>query len=109
MLRCPRCQSSEIYRTAADSKWASLRRKTTSKRPHSCHACGWHGWGEETGLKFTPEQIEMASRALTQPLDIEQDIGLLEVPKSAEPSDSQHDPLILSHTSKALRGDHEPA
>jgi hypothetical protein len=51
----------------------------------------------------------MASRALTQPLDIEQDIGLLEVPKSAEPSDSQHDPLILSHTSKALRGDHEPA
>jgi hypothetical protein len=87
MLRCPRCQSTQIHRTPTESKWALLRRRMTSKRPHRCHDCGWHGWGEETGPKFTPEQIEIASRALTQPLDVAHDIGL-ELPNDSEFSKS---------------------
>lgn len=82
MLRCPRCLSSQIYRAPTDSPWALLRRRMTRTRPHSCHNCGWHGWGEETGPKFTPEQIEMACRALTQPLDIAHDLGHLDLPNA---------------------------
>ena len=84
MLRCPTCQSTAIYRTPTASTWALLRRRITTKRPHRCHDCGWQGWGEETGPKFTAEQIAAASLALTQPLDLAHDVGMLEVPKDSE-------------------------
>ena len=81
MLRCPRCQSSEIYRTPTVSKWALLRRRLTAKRPHLCEDCGWKGWGEETGPKFTAEQIELASRAFDQPLDVRTQLERLALPQ----------------------------
>ena len=90
MLRCPRCQSTEIYRTPTKSTWALIRRRITTKRPHWCHSCGWRGWGEETGPTFTPEQIERASRALTQPLDVVNDVGLLELSKDADVFDVRY-------------------
>jgi hypothetical protein len=62
----------------------------TTKRPHWCHACGWRGWGEETGPKFTTEQIETASRALTQPLDVTHDVGMLEVSKESDAFDPNY-------------------
>ena len=81
MLRCPRCQSSEIYRTPTVSKWALLRRRLTTKRPHMCEVCGWKGWGEETGPKFTREQIELASRAFDEPLDVAPQLRMLGLPQ----------------------------
>jgi hypothetical protein len=38
----------------------------TAKRPHRCPDCGWRGWGEETGQKFSDAAIELAELALAR-------------------------------------------
>lgn len=104
MLRCPKCQSSEIHRTPTSSKWARLRRRLTSKRPHLCETCGWRGWGEETGPKFTPEQIELASRAFDEPLDVAQQLEALGLPHESEyPSPLLELPPALAHDTPSDR------
>lgn len=64
MHQCPKCNSDDIHRSRAKSKWEAWRKEITGKRPYRCHACGWRGWGADMGPKFGDRERELAERAL---------------------------------------------
>jgi predicted RNA-binding Zn-ribbon protein involved in translation (DUF1610 family) len=63
MHQCPKCGSAHIHRSRAKSKWETLRKAVTGKRPYRCRACGWRGWGVDDGPRLNDPQSEFASRA----------------------------------------------
>jgi hypothetical protein len=64
MQKCPKCDSDEIYRSRAKSRWEVWRKEITGKRLWRCHNCQWRGWGLESGPKFTDVERENAERAI---------------------------------------------
>jgi hypothetical protein len=47
MEHCPQCHSTAVRRTRTRSLVDRIRRTLTTKRPHRCRDCGWHGWASE--------------------------------------------------------------
>ena len=48
-----------------------MRKEITSKRPYRCTSCGWRGWGEESGPRFSDAEIEIAESVLaSEPPDL---------------------------------------
>jgi hypothetical protein len=64
MPACPKCQSTDVHRSRAKSKWEHWRRDHTAKCPLRCRVCHWRGWGVDPGPVFSSEEIERASRAV---------------------------------------------
>ena len=64
MERCPKCDSRDIHRSRAKSKWENWRKSITGKRPFRCRACKWRGWGVDPGPVFTQAEIDQATRAI---------------------------------------------
>ena len=72
MHTCPKCQSTDIYRSRVKTSWEVCRRDFTGKRLYRCHACGWRGWGVDTGPRFGDADIETAAAAIApDPPDLE--------------------------------------
>ena len=63
MHQCPKCSSQDIHRSRAKSQWESWRKELTGKRPYRCRACGWRGWGADSGPKFGSRDAELGKRA----------------------------------------------
>ena len=64
MQSCPKCQSKNIHRSRAKSRWEQWRTSLTGKRPFRCGMCKWRGWGVDPGPTFTEAEIERATRAI---------------------------------------------
>ena len=64
MKQCPKCDSPQIHRSRSRTRWESWRREITGKRPFRCPACGWRGWGADTGPEFADDEIEIATQAI---------------------------------------------
>jgi hypothetical protein len=76
MYECPKCGSSNLYRSKARNRWEQWRKQITAKRPFRCHQCNWRGWGDDFGPRFGELEREMAFEALA-PLspDLTRDSG----------------------------------
>lgn len=48
MMTCPKCNSNDVHRSRAKTRWETWRKEITAKRPFRCHACGWRGWRHDT-------------------------------------------------------------
>ena len=55
MRQCPKCGSPRVHRSRSRGFLEQVRKITTSRRPHRCHACGWRAWGLETEHPSEPE------------------------------------------------------
>ncbi len=64
MHQCPKCESADIHRSRAKTRFESWRKDVTGKRPYRCHACGWRGWGVDFGPKFGDVERDLAERAV---------------------------------------------
>ena len=64
MEACRKCNSKDIHRSRAKSKWEHWRKNVTGKRTFRCRACGWRGWGYDSGPVFSDAEREAAERAL---------------------------------------------
>jgi hypothetical protein len=64
MQQCPTCQSDDIQRSRSRSWWEQWRKEITNKRTYRCHACGWRGWGFDTGPRCSPADPHAASGQL---------------------------------------------
>jgi predicted RNA-binding Zn-ribbon protein involved in translation (DUF1610 family) len=64
MHECPRCESKDIHRSRAKSKWEHWRKEVTGKRPYRCKTCGWRGWGVDLGPKFDDSELKLAALAI---------------------------------------------
>jgi hypothetical protein len=68
MQQCPTCQSDDIQRSRSRSWWEQWRKEITNKRAYRCHACGWRGWGFDTGPRSgQPEPPFAGSRLAPDP------------------------------------------
>ena len=64
MLACLQCRSADLHRSRTKSRWEAWRKEITGKRPFRCRACGWRGWGLDSGPTFGESEKELAARAL---------------------------------------------
>jgi len=64
MENCPKCKSTDLHRSRTRTKWEAWRREISGKRMYRCRACGWRGWGPDTGPRVDEAAAEFASKAL---------------------------------------------
>jgi hypothetical protein len=64
MQHCPVCKSADIQRSRSRSRWERWRKEITEKRPFRCQACGWRGWGFDTGPNLGDIERQGAARSL---------------------------------------------
>jgi hypothetical protein len=70
------------------SIWDSWRRTLSGEQPHRCHACGWRGWGADTGPKFNVERRQISERAVASEPEHRLDLRALDLPVEADTDDS---------------------
>ena len=64
MQQCPSCKSERVHASRTRSRWESWRKAITGKRPYRCRDCQWRGWAQDSGPRFSPDQIASAMRAV---------------------------------------------
>jgi O-antigen ligase len=68
---CQTCGSPNVQRSRSKNSWEGFRKQLTTKRLFRCRACGWRGWGVDTGPSFSDADRRLAERALApEPLNL---------------------------------------
>ena len=102
MHQCPRCTSDRIHFSRTKSTWEAWRRKITGKRPYRCPGCAWRGWAPDSGPRFSPDEVDAASRAIApDPPNLEDTVFAR---AERRPQD-----IDLGHLDAAMPGRQDPA
>lgn len=68
---CPKCQSTDLYRSRSTNRLEHFRKAVTVKRPFRCKGCRWRGWFNADLCPTFPASVGTlpASPRIEEPLE----------------------------------------